>query len=233
VSKGFFIPLLPFIKAGPGELAALRDSVSRSAATPRRSPGTGETWPTAHDEIRREIATYLLARLALRAGDTISARLGVAKLASWARSAGPRAVVHDLAASVRAQLAMDAGRPADALRELEAIQVIDARVDQVGASPFYSQGLDRFAYASLLEAAGRLEEAAVWYGSFAASSIFDLVFLAPSHLRRGMIAERLGRAAEARRHYQAAVALWGDCDPPLRWVTEQARARLAALPAAP
>jgi hypothetical protein len=81
----------------------------------------------------------------------------------------------------------------------------------------------------LLEASGRAEDAAVWYGSFSASSIFDLVFLAPSYLRRGAIAEGFGRPDEARRHYERAVALWSDCDPELRPFVDTARTRLAAL----
>jgi hypothetical protein len=116
-----------------------------------------------------------------------------------------------------------------ALKELEQLQAIDARADQVGSSPYYSQGLERFIYASLLEAAGRLEDAAHWYGSFSASSIFDLVFLAPSHLRRGSIAERLGQPAESRRHYEAALVLWSGCDAELRPLADDARTRLAAL----
>jgi hypothetical protein len=190
---------------------------------------TESPWPTAHEGIEQDLAIYLSARLALRAGDVMAARHGLDLLSTRGRGVPANAIVHDFAGSLRAQLATEASRPADAIRELEQVQAIDARADQVGSSPYYSQGLERFAYASLLEASGRLEDAALWYGSFSASSIFDLVFLAPSHIRRGAIAERLGHPAEARRHYEAALKLWGDCDLELRPLTDSASARLAAL----
>jgi tetratricopeptide (TPR) repeat protein len=227
------VALLPFVATAPGDLAGLRDSAARLAATAPPPPPSENPWPTAHDGIQQDIAAYLSAALALRAGDVGTARQGLAGLAAHASRAPPSAVVRDLAASLRAQLALSASRPADALRELEQVQAIDARADQVGSSPYYSQGLERFAYASLLEASGRLEDAALWYGSFSASSIFDLVFLAPSYLRRGAIAERRGRPAEARRHYEAALKLWAGCDPELRPLADTARMHLAALGAAP
>jgi tetratricopeptide (TPR) repeat protein len=223
------VALVPFLSPAPGELAALRDSASRLAATHRPAPPRENPWPTAHDGIQQDIATYLSAALALRAGDVMAARQGRDRLQARSRRLPSNAVVHDLAASLRAQLAVSANRPAVALKELEQLQAIDARADQVGSSPYYSQGLERFIYASLLEAAGRLEDAAHWYGSFSASSIFDLVFLAPSHLRRGSIAERLGQPAESRRHYEAALVLWSGCDAELRPLADDARTRLAAL----
>jgi DNA-binding SARP family transcriptional activator/tetratricopeptide (TPR) repeat protein len=223
------VALLPFVSVAPGELDGLRDSLSRLAAARPRAPPMANLWPTAHDGVHHDIAAYLSARIGFRAGDTTVARRGLDQLAARARGATPDAVVHDLTAALRAELAAAGGRRAEALRELEGVLLIDARVDQVGASPFYSQGLERFAYASLLEASGRLEDAALWYGSFSANSIFDLAFLAPSHLRRGAIAERLGRLGEARRHYEAALALWPTCDAELRPLTDEARTRLVAL----
>jgi DNA-binding SARP family transcriptional activator/tetratricopeptide (TPR) repeat protein len=223
------VALLPFVPVVPGSLAGLRDSVSRLPTIRRPLPPGENPWPTAHEGIQQDIALYLSARLALRAGDVMAARRGLEQLAARASPLPPQAVVHDLAASLRAALAVSANRPADALRELEQVQAIDPRADQVGSSPYYSQGLERFAYAMLLEASGRAEDAAVWYGSFSASSIFDLVFLAPSYLRRGAIAEGFGRPDEARRHYERAVALWSDCDPELRPFVDTARTRLAAL----
>jgi ribose transport system permease protein len=223
------VALLPFVSVAPGELQAVRDSVFRLTETPEPAPDPARLWPAPHDGVHHDIATYLSARLALRAGDTAAARRGLDQLAGRARRAALDAVVHDLAAGLRAQLAAAAGQWADALRALEEAQALDAPLDRIDTSPFYSQGLERFAYASLLEASGRLKEAALWYGTFSGTSIFDLAFLAPSHLRRGWIAERLGRPAEARWHYQAALALWSACDPELRPLTDDARTRLAAL----
>jgi hypothetical protein len=75
----------------------------------------------------------------------------------------------------------------------------------------------------------RLQEATTWYDSFSSNSIFDLIYLAPSHLERGRIAERLGEPRTALRHYEQVVALWLDADPELRRLPDEARARIAAL----
>jgi hypothetical protein len=96
---------------------------------------------------------------------------------------------------------------------MEEIQRLEARVGLIGGSPFYSQGLERYLYAGMLEGVGRPEEAARWYSSFSSNSIFDLVFLAPSHAARGRISERLGRGPEAAAEYERAIQLLRDADP--------------------
>jgi tetratricopeptide (TPR) repeat protein len=106
-------------------------------------------------------------------------------------------------------------------------------VGLIGGSPFYSQGLERFRYAEALERLGRLDEALPWYGSFSSNSIFDLVYLVPSHLHRARIAERLGQRDEAIRHYQRVVTLWQDADAELQPLVEEARGRLAELAVTP
>jgi urease accessory protein UreF len=95
---------------------------------------------------------------------------------------------------------------------MEEVQRLEARVGLIGGSPFYSQGLERYLYAGMLEDAGRLEEAARWYGSFSSNSIFDFVFLAPSHAARGRIRDRLGRRREAAADYGRARELLRDAD---------------------
>src|SRR5688572_5405397 len=84
------VALLPFVSLAPGELDALRDSVSRLAEARHPAPATTNLWPTAHDGVHHDIAAYLLARIALRAGDTTAARQGLDHLAARARHAGRR-----------------------------------------------------------------------------------------------------------------------------------------------
>jgi hypothetical protein len=51
------------------------------------------------------------------------------------------------------------------------------------------------------------------------ANAFDLLYLAPAHLRQAEIHERAGRREQALQHYRAFVELWRDADPELRsWV---------------
>lgn len=223
------LAMVPFLPARTADLVALRHTVVSIA--PSRVPINLETSHLAnlHDVVRGELRAFLAAGLSLRAGDTVSARRYLGELEAPGRTRARATVAADAAGSIRAQLASLAGRGPEAGRDLEEVLRLEARVGLIGGSPFYSQGLERFLYGGLLAGQGRLPEAMTWYDSFSSNSIFDLIYLAPSHLERGRIAERLGSPALAARHYQQVVALWLDCDPELRGVPDEARARLAAL----
>ena len=93
-------------------------------------------------------------------------------------------------------------------------------------SPFYTQAAERWLRAELLQRLGRHEEARRWFESMTQSSLYDLVYLAPSHLRRAEIDERLGGHESAAEHYRRVVQLWGGCEPALSGVVEEAAARL-------
>ena len=97
------------------------------------------------------------------------------------------------------------------------------------ASPFFSLGRERFLRARAHQQAGRLDDALQWYGSFANTSVHDLVFLAPSHFHRGEIYEARGDLALAVAHYERVLELWRDADPELRPLVAEARARIAHL----
>jgi TolB-like protein len=223
---------VPFVPVSRPELLALRDTVTRVRSP--RVPASLETSHLAnlHDVVQDELRSYLAAGLSLRAGDTAAARRYLGELATQGLSRAGASVAADAAGSLRAQLALAAGRPAEAARELQEVLRLEARVGLIGGSPFYSQGLERFLYAGTLAEGGRLEDAAVWYDSFSSNSIFDLIYLAPASLARGKLAERLGKPVEAASHYQQVVALWLDADPDLHGLPDEARSRLAKLPPA-
>jgi DNA-binding SARP family transcriptional activator/tetratricopeptide (TPR) repeat protein len=225
------LDLLPFVPATPAALSSLRDSLSRWRAA-RTSPVI-ETSHLAdlHEGVHPELKAYLLGSLSVRMRDTVSARRYVADLDRPRTVRAAATVAGDAAGSIRAQLDLLAGRPSDAAVALEEVLRLEARVGLIGGSPFYSQGLERFRYAEALERLGRLDEALSWYGSFSSNSIFDLVYLVPSHLHRARIAERLGHRDEAVRHYQRVVTLWQDGDPELQPLVEEARGRLGELSA--
>jgi tetratricopeptide (TPR) repeat protein len=89
--------------------------------------------------------------------------------------------------------------------------------------------LERYLRADLLRELGRDEEALAWYASLGELSPFELPFLAPSHLHRAEIYERLGRRTEAADHYARFIALWKDADPEFQPQVAAAEARLKEL----
>jgi tetratricopeptide (TPR) repeat protein len=86
-------------------------------------------------------------------------------------------------------------------------------------SPFLSLAYDRFLRAELLREAGRDAEALGWYGSIAERSPFELVYAAPSQLRRAEIFARQGDHDAERAAYQQALSRWDRADPELLMLT--------------
>jgi hypothetical protein len=78
---------------------------------------------------------------------------------------------------------------------------------------------------------GHLEEALALYATFEQYSAYDLIYAAPAHLKRAAIHERLGNVEQAVEHSHRFLDLWGDCDPGLRPLLEEAESRLARLDA--
>jgi tetratricopeptide (TPR) repeat protein len=76
---------------------------------------------------------------------------------------------------------------------------------------------------------GRDDEALRWYATQGQSTIPDLIYLAPAHLRQAEIHERRGDRAEAIADYRRFVELWSECDPELRPLVDDARRHLARL----
>ena len=56
-----------------------------------------------------------------------------------------------------------------------------------------------------------------------------MAYLAPLHLRRAEIYDRLGDRATAMQEYERFLHLWAGCEPELEPVVKNARDRLARL----
>lgn len=220
---------LPFLPVPTEELAATRDALARWNATETAPlPGASHVG-SVHHAVHPHLRAYLLAVLSLRLGDRRAAALYADHLG---RLGGPPEVARfarEAARSVRAQLAWREGRAADAVREFEDALRREVMVDLIGASPFYARDYERYRFGQLLEDLGRREEAARWYASFDDNSIFALMYLAPSRLRRGVLAEQAGALDAAAEHYRRALALWAGADSGLRPLVDSAQHRLAAL----
>ena len=114
---------------------------------------------------------------------------------------------------------------------LEEVLRLEARVGLIGGSPFYSQGLERYMYAVIAKDQEQFNAALRWYNSFASKSLFDFVYLAPSHVRRGRILERMGRQKEAAEHYRLALKVYDESDPEFRPLVREAQAGLVRVAA--
>jgi tetratricopeptide (TPR) repeat protein len=222
LEQSALLAVLPFVPIAREQLLAVRDSVL-VGITPS-APASLETSHLAnlHDGVHLELRAYLAACLSLRVGDTAAAFAYLEELERPRSTPEATTVARDAAGSVKAQLAQHAGRMSSAAQALEEVLRLEARVGLIGGSPFYSQGLERYLYAGVLESQGKLEEALRWYSSFTSNSLFDFVYLAPSAIRSGFLLERLQRPAEAAEHYRQALKLYQKSDVEFRPLVREA-----------
>jgi tetratricopeptide (TPR) repeat protein len=101
--------------------------------------------------------------------------------------------------------------------------------DLLARIQFGALGRERFLQGELLAARGQYDDALRWFASFPEPEGYDLIYLAPSHLRRAEIYDELGDRQRAASHYARFFALWADCDPALQPTVTRARHRLAEL----
>jgi tetratricopeptide (TPR) repeat protein len=173
-------------------------------------------WPSPHD-----IRLYGLGLVSLRLGDTAQAHAAAMTLTRRADRTPDGEVAWSLSRSLRAQLALERGRPAQALSELE-----QARWERA-AGRSVVEASDRFLRAELLRRLGRADEAIGWYRSIAERSSYELVYLAPAQFRLAQIYDQRGDATQATRHYRRFRELWHDPEPELLPMTKEADRRLA------
>ncbi len=219
---------IPFVPVDDGVLTRLAAELQRLDPQSVATSDNPSVVFTAHDRLHPLIRLYLLGLVHARLGDAAAARRYAGELVGveLPRTAG--SLAEDLARSVRAQILIREGRPAEALAELDGARM-ETWYGQTMASPLYSQVFERFVRAELLFQLGRLEEARGWYANLVETSPFELPYLAMSHLRRAEIDERLGVLERAREHYTRFIELWQEADPPLQPQVDAARARLADL----
>ncbi|MCI0693454.1 CHAT domain-containing protein [candidate division KSB1 bacterium] len=219
---------LPFLPVTETKLAALRAALERldTAAVPAAAPALDSF--SAHHGLHPHLRLYLLGLLNVRFGQSEAV---IQYANTLEQLGGPPTVITlagDLAQSLHAQVARLLEQPADALALLE-MNKMESSYELAVDSPFYSQAYERYMRAMLLHELGRFEEALAWYDSFGEISIYDLIYLAPSHLQRGEIYETMGEREQAIQHYTRFIKLWQNCDPELKPMLTNAKARLAQL----
>jgi len=173
----------------------------------------------------RRVHDYLAGRLSAALGDYAAAEKDAQALAS-SNDSDDSKLGQDLAFAVRAYAASAQGRSAEALSLLEQMSG-GVAVPVIGDSTLDAPA-NRWLRAELLHAAGRDEEALRWFESVDAPSGIGC-WVAPMHLRRGEILEKLGHKKEAVEQYRLFTDLWQVSDPEVRPMVDGARARMAAL----
>jgi tetratricopeptide (TPR) repeat protein len=221
-----------FLPMPRARLEAIRDSLviwDAAALEPRvlSSDPYLATWFYDYDGVHPHLRLYLLGRLSTRLDDHEAALGYAAELESMETPEYAGTLAFDLAQSIRAHVLRNQGRPTEALFALERAKHV---VQKEIFNPFFRKPQDRFLRGELLAELGRPEEALPWYASIG-GYYTDLPLIAPSHLRRAEIYERLGDAENAAYHYNTFIELWRDADPELRPMVEAAQRALERLAA--
>jgi serine/threonine-protein kinase len=228
IEYGALLSVIPLRPAEPRVLEGYRGRLQRLAAQAVPRSATPAVWFSVHDGLHPHLKAYLLALVNAVLGDELLAESRSSELRALPAPPGSGSLVPDMLNAIAATVDRRAGRREAAIQHADDFQLKIWHQSATG-SPFLSQSYERYLRAVLLEEAGRFDEALRWFGSFQHTNVYDLIYLAPSHIRRGEIAERMGDVEAARHHYQRAIELWGDADPELQVVVEDARERMASL----
>jgi serine/threonine-protein kinase len=222
------LTLFPWLRVPRTDLERLRTDLARydAAAVPRSTIQDANF--SIHDGLHVPVRAYLLGQVEARLGNAAAAQQQAADLD---RFTGPTAemttLVHAWARGVRAAVLESRGRWADAF-EAEGPRV--GNYEPMIFSPIYSQALERYRRAVLLDTLGRLDEAAAQYSGFPDFTFYDRVFQPPALYRLGLLELRRNRPSEARAALTRFVSLWKDCDPELKPMVDDARTRLEHIP---
>jgi tetratricopeptide (TPR) repeat protein len=215
---------LPFLAIPRAQLEAIRADVA--AWDPAKDPT-----PPDPGQMLPQIQRYVLALLASRLGEREVALREAAQLETAQVSEGNQPLMSSLAAVVRADVALGAHRPADALKALAVVRG-EVPLDLIEVTPF-SEDYARFLRGEALLATGNDDEALRWLQHGFDGTPNEMAFRAQVSFRLGDIYERKGERQKAIDSYSKFVRLWAACDPRLQPAVEDARARLARLTAEP
>lgn len=209
--RGLFA-LPGFLPVTAVELAAVRDAIAQWE--PDDQTPSGSFFFGVHVYAHRLLRLYLLAMTSVRLGDASTAQRYRAELQRFQASPLNESLKAALVESLRASLARARGETAEALRTLANAPRLEATIEQVGFSPFYSRAYDRLVMAELYFELGQDSAAIPWYRSLTEG--YDVLFVAPAHLRLSQIYGRLGDTAESARQRALFEDLWGHADPGVR-----------------
>ncbi len=222
-----FVALLPFLDVPRTDLVAARETVERWSA----DPAPGLTRLAA--ELRPRLRLHLLGLFSSRLGDAAEALRIAARITQSSPSAEMLPVVHAMAATVRADVALRAGRTGDALRELESVTTT-VPLELISRPAFalvreHGQEHARYLRAEALTTLGRDGDAIrVWSTAFQ-NAPHEAAYSPWVSRRLGELYQRSGDRERAARHLARFMHLWEASDARLRPAVDAARAELARL----
>lgn len=223
---------LPFLEVPAAELRAIgRDMESWQPAAEDAPAGAPGAHGALAPALRPHLRLYLLGLVSARLGEEDRALRHAAELERLPAPEPARAVVASLAATIRGDVALRAGRASQALRLLGRANG-EVPLELVFVRPFvnvreYTQEHARFLRAEALLAAGRQDEARRWLETSFQGSPSEMVYLAPVHERLARIHDERGDSSRAAKHYRSFTKLWSECDASLQPRVKQAQAALA------
>jgi len=218
----------PLAPSSLDELRRLRGAVERFDPTQAKLPsGATGGFHTVHQDVHRILKAYLAGLLDLHLGDAAGMRRAVAELEAEATEAD-RALARRLAAALRADAAVRAGRYGDAMQDL-ALATETSLYNVMVASPFYAATRPRYLRALTLAALGRREDAIAWFRNQPLWTAFDLAYLPGALLERARLLESAGRMREAAAELDAFLSRWSAPDSELAVRVEEARAMAARV----
>ncbi len=217
---------LPFLTVPRSDLESIRSELAEW------NPGAEASAPNAGLAIRLQphLRLYLLGLLSARLGDQPSATRFAAEIEQTEAPQEARDVIRGLAQTVRADIAAQSGRiaptvPAD--RGAIPLELVSVRLFTNARE--YTLEHARYLHVLQLRAKEQPNEALRWIETSFQGSPSEIVYLAPMHLLRGEIYERLGEREKALDHYRRFVSLWRDCDAALRSRVDQALVAITRL----
>lgn len=184
-------------------------------------------------QLRPHLRLYLLGLLNTRLGYGDQALGYAERLQRLGSVTEGEAVVRSLALTIRADVAWQRDRPAEALKLLDGVRgevpLELVRMPAYTSIREYAQEHARFIRAEVTYRLGQDREALRWLQTALHGAPDEFVYHAPVHQRLAQIYERLGDREQAARHYGRFIELWKECDAPLRPAVEAAQARLKQL----
>lgn len=219
------------------DLAALRAVESELL---RWQPAPGDTGLVADAPAPRDarpaVRLYLIGLLALRRSDMTGAGQRANELAMLTGPDRVRSLAKEYAKSLRAQVALSEGRPADALLLLESMTLEGLSAAEFqGAignprSPLFPPHYERLLRAEALAALRRDQEALAHYGALSEMTTSNFVLtLGPALAQMAELYERIGDRQRSIEYYTRFITLWRNCDPQFRPLVQNAERQLARL----
>ena len=219
---------LPFLVLPRSDLLAVRAEID--AWTPERDPEERTATATA---LRPHLRLYLLGLLSSRLDQLAEARRYADQLERLPSQPGSAGVVHGLAQSIRADIAWQAGNPAEALAALGDV-TLEIPLELVSVPAYivareYTGEHARYLRAAALASLGRDSDALRWLRTGLQGAPNEFAYLAPVSRLLGEIQERAGDRAAAVASYERLVRLWQEGDSPQREAAAEVRERLTRL----